>query len=207
MTESMEQAIIESTPDPFAGEFFYRFVVPVGCQQISENPDIHEIQKLDFSNRILLEVLNSSSTQLPHNEEFGTDTQNLFSRLEAKMDLLLRWTGQLIADKLQFPAAIAIDINAHGIKLYAKGTLCQVNPNSLNLILVYLSEHYPEPLRLIARLIHVDQSAHEPVYTLAIENSSEEFSDALEKYIFKVHRQHISNRKKHSHSIPEVGED
>jgi len=198
MTQCVDEKNSESSPDPFAGEFTCRFCVPLACQKLSSVPHAQEIQKLDYSNRVLLEVLNASTTNISNVAELAADTQQFLTTLGAKLDLLLRWTGQLITQNLSLPPAVDVDINAHGVKIFLDGANRELDLAERNLILIYLSEHYPEPLRLYARLVHRDKNQQGIVYALKVEHCSEETQDVLEKYIFKVHRQHISHLKKQS---------
>jgi len=61
MNQVVDQSNNESLLDPFAGEFAYRFNIPVICHSLIEPPGLLDIQKNDFNNRILLEVLSSHS--------------------------------------------------------------------------------------------------------------------------------------------------
>ena len=200
MIECFDPIKTDSSEDLFAGEFIYRFSVPVVIQVLSDVPQAQEAQNIDFSNRILLEVLNTSASPLSNNKDMDTETLQFLTTLSAKLDLLLRWTGQLITDKLSLPSPIDLDINAHGIKLHVANDAEKLTLTRFNLINIYLSGYYPEPLRLYARLINTQSHSDGVVYDLKIEHCSEETQDALEKYIFKVHRQHISSLKKQSQS-------
>jgi len=199
MTQYIDQNDGDEADQVFAGKFYYRFCVPVACKKLQDAPHIHEVNKLDFSNRVLLEVLNTSTPSFSGTSELDNETQQFLSTLGAKLDLLLRWTGQLMTDKLNLPPQVDVDLNAHGIKLVLESQHQELDLAERNLIEIYICERYPEPLRLFTRLLGSERSDHGYSYSFKIENCGDETQDALERYIFKVHRQYISSLKKRSH--------
>jgi len=101
-----------------------------------------------------------------------------------------------VADKLKLPQSIKVDINAQSIKLHFKKDARPDYIEKQNLIFLYLSAHYPEPVRLYTRLLSTQVDENTMDYSLAFENCAEDIKEALEKYIFKIHRRDISSLRK-----------
>jgi len=186
--------------DPFAGEFIYHFQSPVSCEALIEAPTPINLRQADAANRILLEVLNASTQQKFAQSGLDLETQQYLLAMDAKLELLLRWTGNLLNEKLSLPPVFEFGINAHGIKLFVTRNAQELSVNKYNLMKLYLSENYPEPLRLYTQLIRSESMPTQTAHILKIQFDQAETQEALEKYIFKCHRQQISSMKKQRHA-------
>lgn len=194
--EIVDQTDSSIDTDPFAGEFAFRCKLAVTAAALHQEPEADDLHQVNYGNLTLLEVLNASTHSL-EDSDLDSETQRFLVTLDAKMEMLLRWTGQLLRQDLKLAPARDVEINAHGIKIYNMD-LNQAKIGHLFKLNVFLSEHYPEPLQIFARLKQFERLNSGKAYCFKIERLDENVIDALEKYIFKRHRQQISSMKKNT---------
>ena len=123
-------------------------------------------------------------------EHAAPDAMSDIARLEAKLDVVLRLVGALVAERTPLPEARAVAISADGIRLEWDATL-PVGARAA--VALYLDPALPQALELPVTVTSAQRcDAGGYRVQLAFERLDPVVRDEIERYVFLRHRRELA---------------
>jgi len=143
---------------------------------------------------LLLRVLDLLEASSQHYDEDGSEDALRWQAMEARIDLCLQLLGQLLARDAPRTPPTAILLSGVGASWRARSPLPVGQSGTL---LLYLSRRILQPLVLPATVMTCVSDGEVWGVSVRFAILDEEFQDWLDKTVFRYHRRHISQLKRH----------
>lgn len=139
----------------------------------------------------VLAQLHALETATPHAQESGDMSQQIWWRIEQKLNVLLGVLPQIPEVQARLPPIYPVCFDAAGIDWLASEP---ITPAQGQLIL-YLSQGLPLALALPARLVACEAQTSGYLLKAQWHAWSEELHSAFDKFLFRHHRQQIRQHR------------
>jgi len=163
--------------------------VPVRWSMLDATPSDTRLAILNDENERLLRYVSSLDEYL-HESKDGDPLAHDVARLEFKVNILMEMVSQVLAQKLDLPAASRLEMNANGLVCHMPEAPVCGRQFQLS---VYLNRQYLKPLEVCASVVGIESSGEGTVkVALQFQGLSEIVQDHLERLIFRQHRRMVA---------------
>lgn len=154
----------------------------------------NQLRANDENRRYLRSLLFSDVVSAANKEADLDDGQHDMARIEAKLDLLIDITGELMVRQGHIPPEFSVNLTDARLRWKSQGTVGAVlipQKGELILVKLYMSK-VPRPLCLFGKVVSSDGSGG--IYTVEIEYTglAQDVQRLLEKIIFRHHRRTVA---------------
>lgn len=175
--------------DPLSDKLVYQDNLALSCSIVDWPMDPAALLDINQQNIQLLEALLILGEILPELEEPKDQVLQEIRYLDVKINLMLSWLGTLMNQQQDRPATHSIHLCSAGLAFDSDNPVGTGEDVMLD---IYLSEQFPQPLRLPASVISSDKC--EQYYTVVVyfQGLSEQVTDLLDKFVFRQHRRLVA---------------
>lgn len=185
---SNETPSASNTAPVLSGEF------PLRWQRISPSQLEQELDAVHDSNETALRnyYLLDERTQEPGDDR-DESAQELI-RIEQRLNLVIELLGQVLSHALNLPPVAPCMLSRETLEWSA---LDAPEPGEYVRLAVFLHANYPKPLILFGQVTQVLHSAGMNRVTVQLDRLSEPVGDWLDRLIFRSHRRHVAQARRH----------
>lgn len=176
-----------TSPGPLDDTLILSDRLPLRWQSLDASPPAAELEHWDRRNADVLHALLALDEGSRLSEEGGEPIAQEILRLERKLDFVLDLLARALGERLEVPAPVDLRLSERGLQWAADPPIA---PGTWLELELHLSDRYPIPLRLCARVA----TASAEGCVVAFTGVSEAGRDILAKLIFRAHRRGISRR-------------
>jgi hypothetical protein len=176
-----------TSPGPLDDTLVLSDRLPLRWQTLGDAPPATELAHWDRRNVEVLHALLALDEGSRLGEEGGEPLAQEMLRLERKLDFVLDLLARALGEGLEVPAPVDLRLSERGLQWVAEPT---IEPGTWLELELHLSDRYPIPLRLCARVVTASAEGCAATFT----GVSEGGRDILAKLIFRAHRRGISRR-------------
>ncbi len=174
--------------DSLGAGLVYATQLPVRWTPLPEDASSEAARRANAELLRILAVIEEPISE-PGEERAAAELQVL----NAKLDVLIELTGRLLSAQEDVPPEVPVRLRATGMEWF------EPQPPAAGqriLLELFLSRHYPTPLRLAARVVTSSPADATSRIVAHFETQDESTRDWLEKRIFRHHRRMIAQRRR-----------
>ena len=185
----------DSTTDSDGPGLVYEDALPLAWQALDEQAlAAGQLASLNAANAETLRAILSIEHSISEHGEHDAAVNAELCRLELKVDLLTYLLGQLLSRESPLPPGLPVRLSGRGIAWTGKHPTPA--PGSMILVTLYLSQKYPKPIELPARVSAVEPQAGGSAEVRAVfADLSERLRDDLERLVFLYDRRRIAQSR------------
>jgi hypothetical protein len=186
-----------NNPDTTLGDrIVFHGDLPIAWRPAEQDPTRAELAALNEANGALLRLF-SMLDELPVEPADGNpEIQQAFSRLDAKLNLVLDLVGEVLARQMELPPPHQIalsELGVHWLEPQPKALPARAGQKAY--IDLYLKPAFPRPLRFFAQVSVNGRTEKGLRFVAQFRGVGEEVQDGLAKLIFRQHRRMIASQR------------
>jgi hypothetical protein len=151
--------------------------------------------RIQTDNNKLMEVLVSSEDVAEMEQSTDKDSAKEIKKLDAKLNLLMAWIGQIILEKQALSPAQTVSLSAKGLQFHSDDTGALSENDNLYMEL-FLEPHYPQAFIALATVVQIIPGIEENDVLVKFQDINEQNQSWLDKYVFQLHRRHVALARK-----------
>jgi hypothetical protein len=188
------------TDDPIKDHLVCYHQIPVRWRRLDQALSDGELFNIQSDNARLMEVLVGSEDIRDIEASMDKDSMKEIKKLDAKLNLLMGWIGQILQQQQHLPAAQTVYLSSRGLRFQSDAS----NASALRekdsvCIEMYLDPSYPQAFIAVSEVVKVNPQAPSPSAEIVARFTqlSEQNQLWLDKYVFQLHRRQVALSRKH----------
>jgi hypothetical protein len=184
----------QSSNDRFSESISYCTRIPFSYKVITQAKSDTERNAERYANSVLFHVLLAKHEKNKLFEDGGSDTEDRFDLLEAKLDLILYLLGKYMASQQEIPSSQDLELSATGIRFTIADEEIFDLKDTLQISL-YLHAQFSQAVVLSAVIDSIYSHALGSIVTASFIDMDDQLRENMEKYVFREHRRSIAKIK------------
>lgn len=152
--------------------------------------------RIQSDNVKLMEVLVSSEENMEVEQSLDKDASKELKRLDAKLNLMMSWIGQLLLQQQNLPPLQAVSLSPKGMQFTCDTQALAENDNLY--MEMFLEPRYPQAFVTFAKVVQVVPNDKGDEVIARFQDLNEYNQLWLDKYVFQLHRRQVAARKQHT---------
>jgi hypothetical protein len=192
-----QQQINPEAEDPLKDNLVCRQVIPLRWHKLNERMTDNQWMLIQNDNQRLMEVLLSGEDLIDIEQQRDKELYKEIRKLDAKLNLLMGWLGQIIGQQQPTPAPQSVNLSSKGLQFHSNlhgGTVIAENDELF--MELFLEPRYPQPFIVVAKVIGVHPQNDGREFSVRFTQLSEQSQLWLDKYIFRLHRRQVALTRK-----------
>lgn len=187
--QEIEKLLKDSLKDPLKESLVCYQQIPLRWHKLETPLSDAQWSAIRNDNMKLMEVLVGAEDTGDAEQKLDKDTHKEIRRLDAKLNLMMAWLGQLIRQQQNLPQPQAVALSAQGLQFESDAPLMK---NDDLLVELYLEAHYPQAFIAMAKVLDLKPLEKGYELTASFIHLSEQDQQWLHKFVFRIHRRQIA---------------
>ena len=158
-----------------------------------------QLFRLQNENTKLMEVLVSSDDVGDLEPPAEKESVNEIKRLDAKLNLLMGWIGQMLLQQQALPDPQTICLSPAGLQ-FSSNEDKVLGENDNLYIEMFLEPRYPQAFVTVAKVVQVISREEGDEVLVRFQNLNELNQHWLDKYVFQLHRRQVALARKQNNN-------
>jgi hypothetical protein len=196
----MPETKSQVTDDPIKDHLVCYQLIPVRWRRQDQALSESELFNIHNENARLMEVLVGGEDIRDIEASMDKDSLKEMKKLDAKLNLLMGWIGQLLQQQLHLPPAQTVCLSACGLQFQSDDSNAGALREDDNLCIeMFLDPSYPQAFTAVSEVVKVNPQAPSPGVEIVARFTqlSEQNQIWLDKYVFQLHRRQVALSRKH----------
>ena len=188
--------------DPIKHQLVCCQCIPMRLRKLERPLSDAQLLYMHSDNAKLMEVLVGSEDAAWDSEQaMDKDTMKEIRKLDAKLNLLMGWMGNLLLQQMNLPQAQNVSLSTQGLQFLMtknSGSDDLLRENDNLYMELFLEPRYPQAFTALAKVFRIDNTSLGADVTVKFKELSEQNQQWLDRYVFQLHRRQVALSRKQS---------
>ena len=197
----MQETKSQVEDDPIKDHLVCYQEIPVRWRRLDQPLSNGEKFILQNNNAKLMEVLVGSDDLRDSEVMADKDAFKEIRKLDAKLNLLMGWIGQLLQQQQHLPPAQTVCLSSRGLQFQQDDSNAgALRENDYLCLEMFLEPSYPQAFSVVSEVTKVSTQPASPGVEIMVRFTelSEQNQLWLDKYVFQLHRRQVALSRKHN---------
>jgi hypothetical protein len=191
----MQESTQQDCEDPFKDHLVCYQQISLRWRKLNEPLSDGQYFRIQNDNIKLLEVLVSGEDVGDAEQSMDKDSMKEVKKLDAKLNLLMGWIGQMLLQQQAVPPPQTICLSSIGLQ-FSCDDVKELAENDNLYLEMFLESRYPQAFVTVAKVIQVKSRDGGDEVLVRFEDLSEQNQQWLDKYVFQLHRRQVALSRK-----------
>jgi hypothetical protein len=186
--------------DPIKDHLVCYQQIPLCWRRLDQALSDSEHFNIHNDNARLMEVLVGSEDVRDIEATMDKDSMKEIKKLDAKLNLLMGWIGQLLQQQQHLPPAQMVCLSSRGLQFQSDDSNAGALREEDKLYIeMFLEPSYPQAFTAVSEVVKVNPQVPSPGVEIVARFTelSEQNQLWLDKYVFQLHRRQVALSRKH----------